>query len=102
MWPSTIPAATLGPAVCGCFASAAGCWPEAQPPPEDLRFIWTFELQILGSNGWGREDIVALLDMVQSGRLKAVVDATYPLERAAEALARLEERQVFGKLVIAP
>jgi alcohol dehydrogenase len=40
--------------------------------------------------------------MVQSGRLKAVVDATYPLERAAEALRRLEDRQVFGKLVIVP
>ena len=71
-------------------------------PPEDIRFIWTFELQILGSNGWAREDIAALLDMVQSGRLEAVVDATYPLERAAEALRRLEDRQVFGKLVIVP
>ena len=71
-------------------------------PPEDIRFIWTFELQILGSNGWAREDIAALLDMVQSGRLKAVIDATYPLERAAEALTRLEDRQVFGKLLIVP
>jgi len=71
-------------------------------PAEDIRFIWTFELQILGSNGWGREDITALLDMVQSGRLEAVVDAIYPLERAAEALARLENRDVFGKLVIVP
>jgi len=43
-----------------------------------------------------------LLDLVQSGPLKAVVDATYPLERAVEALARLENRQVFGKLVIVP
>ena len=40
--------------------------------------------------------------MVQSGRLEAVIDATYPLERAGEALARLEDRQVFGKLVITP
>jgi len=39
---------------------------------------------------------------VQAGRLKAVVDATYPLERTVEALARLEDRQVFGKLVIVP
>jgi alcohol dehydrogenase len=69
-------------------------------PPEDIRYIWTFELQILGSNGWALDDITALLDMVQSGRLEAVVDATYSLERAAEALARLENRQVFGKLVI--
>jgi alcohol dehydrogenase len=71
-------------------------------PPEDIRYIWTFELQILGSNGWARDDITALVDMVQSGRLEAVVDASYSLEHAAEAVARLENRQVFGKLVITP
>ena len=71
-------------------------------PPEDIRYIWTYELQILGSNGWAREDVTALLDMVESGRLAAVVDATYPLERTTEALTRLENRQVFGKLVITP
>src|SRR5579863_5675670 len=26
-------------------------------PKEDLRFIWTFELQILGANGWMREEL---------------------------------------------
>jgi alcohol dehydrogenase len=71
-------------------------------PTEDIRFIWTFELKILGSNGWARDDIVALLDMVRERRLEAVIDATFPLERAPEALARLEQRQVFGKLVITP
>ena len=40
--------------------------------------------------------------MVRSGRLGAVIDAAYPLERAAEALDRLENRQVFGKLVVVP
>jgi len=97
-------AAILGPRACGCCGLAAGCCgaTAGYDPPEDTRFIWTFELQILGSNGWAREDIAALLDLVQSGQLEAVVDATYPLERAAEALARLEDRQVFGKLVIVP
>jgi NADPH:quinone reductase-like Zn-dependent oxidoreductase len=39
----------------------------------------------------------------RSGKwLEAVVDATYPLERAPEVLARLENREVFGKLVIVP
>ena len=71
-------------------------------PPEDIRYIWTFELQILGSNGWARDDITALLDMVREGRLQAVIDETFPLEGAAEALARLEERRVFGKLVVTP
>jgi len=95
-WTRSLRVLRVGGRLLTCGATAG------YDPPEDIRFIWTFELQILGSNGWAREDIVALLEMVRSGRLKAVVDATYPLERAAEALARLENRQVFGKLVIVP
>jgi alcohol dehydrogenase len=71
-------------------------------PPEDLRYIWTFELQILGANGWARDDVTALLDLVQAGKLEAVIDETLPLEHAAEGLRRLEDRQVFGKLVVTP
>ena len=36
-------------------------------PKEDIRYIWTFELNIVGSNGWSREDIEALLDLVKAG-----------------------------------
>src|SRR5260370_1063526 len=36
-------------------------------PTEDLRFIWTFELQIIGSNGWERDDIIKLFDLVEAG-----------------------------------
>ena len=71
-------------------------------PKEDIRYIWTFELQVLGSNGWARDDITALLEMVGQGKLQAVVDEAFPLERAAEALDRIENRQVFGKLVVTP
>jgi len=95
-WTRSLRVLRLGGRLLTCGATAG------YDPAEDIRFIWTFELQILGSNGWAREDIAALLDMVRAGRLKAVVDATYPLERAAEALARLEDRRVFGKLVIVP
>jgi alcohol dehydrogenase len=95
-WTRSLRVLRVGGRLLTCGATAG------YDPPEDIRFIWTFELQILGSNGWAREDITALLDMVQSGRLEAVVDTTYPLERAAEALARLENREVFGKLVIVP
>ena len=51
-------------------------------PAEDIRFIWTFELQVLGSNGWAREDIMALLEMVRLASCRRVVDETFPLERA--------------------
>jgi alcohol dehydrogenase len=95
-WTRSLRVLRVGGRLLTCGATAG------YDPAEDIRFIWTFELQILGSNGWAREDITALLDMVQSGRLEAVVDATYPLDRAADAFARLENRQVFGKLVIVP
>lgn len=71
-------------------------------PPEDIRFIWTFELKILGSNSWDREDLVKVLDLVQSGALKVIVDRTFRLEDAPEGLRRLENREVFGKLVMTP
>jgi alcohol dehydrogenase len=71
-------------------------------PKEDIRFIWTFELKILGSNGWAREDVLKLLEMVRSGKIKGLVDTTLPLEQGAEALRRLEAREVFGKIVVTP
>lgn len=71
-------------------------------PMEDLRYIWTFELQIRGSNSYGREDIEKGLELVASGRLRPHVDAVLPLAQAAEGLRRLEERKVFGKVVIVP
>jgi alcohol dehydrogenase len=71
-------------------------------PKEDIRFIWTFELKVLGSNGWARNDIETLLQMVRQGQLKALIDKVYPLAEAREALRVIEERQVFGKIVVAP
>jgi alcohol dehydrogenase len=71
-------------------------------PPEDLRFIWTFELKICGSNGWARQDILELFDLVKSGKLAVLIDRTYPLAEAREALRVIEDRELFGKVVVTP
>jgi alcohol dehydrogenase len=71
-------------------------------PKEDLRFIWTFELNIRGSNGWTREDLVALLDLVGSGKLKTIVDRELSLSDTNEAFRLLEDRAVFGKVIVKP
>lgn len=71
-------------------------------PKEDIRYIWVFELQILGSNAYLREDIEKCLDLASQGRLKALIDDTFALEDAAEAFARVEERRVLGKVLIRP
>jgi alcohol dehydrogenase len=71
-------------------------------PKEDIRFIWTRELAVLGSNGWRHEDLVALLDDVKAGRIDPCVDRVFPLEDAVEAMRTIEERRVFGKVIVRP
>jgi NADPH:quinone reductase-like Zn-dependent oxidoreductase len=71
-------------------------------PKEDIRYIWTFELQVLGSNGWMREDIEQLFELVRSGKLRPVIDRKYALEEVNTAFDTLEKREVFGKVVVLP
>ncbi len=71
-------------------------------PKEDLRFIWTFELNIRGSNGWMRDDLTSLLDLIGSGKLKPIIDRELSLPDANEAFRLLEDRVVFGKVVVKP
>lgn len=48
-------------------------------------------------------DVVArLLGEVASGRLRVVVDRTFPLREAAAAHAYVESRQAFGRVVLVP
>jgi len=71
-------------------------------PPTDLRYIWSFELTIIGSNGWTRDDLAALLADVAAGRLTPVIHAVRPLGEIAEAMAELIARRVVGKQVLIP
>lgn len=71
-------------------------------PKEDLRFVWSYELQILGSNGWARDDLTRLLELVRAGKLNPVIDNTYALTDINEAFRQLEDRLVFGKVVVKP
>jgi alcohol dehydrogenase len=71
-------------------------------PKEDIRYIWTFELNIIGSNGWLRDDLEALLALARGGKLTPVIDQRLPLQEARAAFRRLDERAVFGKVIVAP
>lgn len=71
-------------------------------PKEDLRFVWSYELQILGSNGWARDDLSSLLELVRAGKLTPVIDNIYALADINEAFRQLEDRLVFGKVVVKP
>jgi alcohol dehydrogenase len=71
-------------------------------PKTDIRYIWTFELHIIGANGWERTDLEALLSLVQTGKMRPVIDKVLPLHEAAEGMRLLEEREVIGKVIVTP
>lgn len=68
----------------------------------DIRYIWTLELQVRGSNGWTREDIQALLDLADQGVMSPVIDSVVSLDEIHAAERRVENREVFGKVVVTP
>lgn len=71
-------------------------------PKEDLRYVWSFELNIRGSNSFYEEDLVALLDLIAEGKIDPIIDRAVPLEQAAEGLALIRDRTVLGKVVVTP
>ena len=71
-------------------------------PKTDLRYVWTFELKILGSNSWLPEDLKILMEMISEGRLKPIIDTVLPLEKTADGVKLLEDREVIGKIIITP
>ncbi len=68
----------------------------------DARYLWTYEHTIIGSDGWLQADLATLLDLVASRRLVPVIDRILPLEQAAEGERLLEDREVFGKVLLEP
>ena len=80
--------------VCGATAG--------HDPKEDLRYVWSFELNIKGSNSFYDDNLKALLDLVADGSVKPVIDRVVPLEQAAEGLALIRDREVLGKVIVKP
>ena len=95
-WGPTLRCVKRGGKILVCGATAG------YDPKEDLRYVWSFELQIIGSNSFYDENLKALMDMIQQGTMKPVIDEVLPLERAAEGLGLIENREVFGKVIIKP
>jgi len=46
------------------------------------------------------EELLALRQMIEEGKIKSLVDRTYPMEQAAEAHRRVETEQRLGPVVI--
>ncbi len=49
-----------------------------------------------------RENLIYIRDLIETDKLKAVIDKIFPLEQAAEAHAYAESGQKIGHIVITP
>jgi NADPH:quinone reductase-like Zn-dependent oxidoreductase len=68
----------------------------------DLRFLFSRQLSLLGSYMGTMSELHEVLGHVFAGRLKPVIDRTFPLEEARAAHEYLEKSQMFGKIVLNP
>jgi alcohol dehydrogenase len=68
----------------------------------DMRFIWVRELQILGSNGYSKENIATALRYVAEDRCTPAIGRVMPLREAREAERLMEQRSFFGKIILEP
>jgi NADPH:quinone reductase-like Zn-dependent oxidoreductase len=71
-------------------------------PKEDLRYVWSFELKIIGSNSFYDENLKDLMDMIAQGRMRPLIDRVFPLDEAAHGLRLIRDREVVGKVVVTP
>ncbi|MGH7093423.1 MAG: zinc-binding dehydrogenase [Stellaceae bacterium] len=95
-WVPSLRAAKRGGRILVCGATAG------YAPSEDLRYVWTFELRIIGSNSLMRSDLESLLQLAASRRLVPVIDRVMPLSEGSAALDLLEGRKMLGKVVVVP
>ena len=93
-WEKNILSLARGGRLVTCGATSG---PEAKL---DLRYVYSRQLNILGSYMGGRRDLLDMFRSVEGGKLKPVIDSIYPLSETRAAQEKMEDRNVFGKIVI--
>ncbi len=68
----------------------------------DLRHVYMKNLRIFGTNLGSILELRTILEYLESGQLKAVVDTRIPLSDARDAVQYLIERKNKGKVILVP
>src|SRR6266576_2360919 len=68
----------------------------------ELRFVYSRQLSLLGSYMGSMGELYEVLAHVFAGRLKPIVDRTFPLKDIRAAHEYMENSQMFGKIVLNP
>ena len=95
-WPGSILATKKGGRILTCGATTGF------KATTDLRYVWTREITIIGSNGWQRKDLLELLNLVSRKKIRPVISKVLPLKQVKQAYQIIEDRNFFGKIIIEP
>jgi NADPH:quinone reductase-like Zn-dependent oxidoreductase len=71
-------------------------------PPADLSRVFFRSLRIAGTTMGTRAQLVAVQQMLVAAGVRPVVDSVVPLDGVREALSRMDEGDVVGKIVVEP
>ncbi len=95
-WDDSVRSLKPGGTLVTCGATTG---PEAKI---DIRVLFAKQLTLVGSYMGTMGDLHEVLGHVFAGRLKAVVDSTFPLSETRAAHEKLEAGAVFGKVLVTP
>ena len=66
----------------------------------DNRYVFAKHLSIIGSTMSTMGDFKEVMDLIVAGKLKPIMDKTFPLKDTAQAQERLWENKNFGKITL--
>ena len=95
-WQKLIPNIASGGRLVTCGASAG------YEGSVDIRYLFSKSISILGAFLGTKADMLKVVSHLARGSLHPVIDRTLPLAECAEGHRLLEERAVFGKVVLVP
>ncbi len=70
--------------------------------PFDIIPFFRGQKTVIGSFTYTREEIASCFALAARGLIKPLVHKTFPLDDAGEAMATMERREHFGKIVLVP
>jgi NADPH:quinone reductase-like Zn-dependent oxidoreductase len=93
-WVRSLRSARRGGRVLTCGATTGFA------PQTDLRHIFFRQLQVFGSTMGSHREFLDVMKCVFRGQLKPVIDRVLPLAEARRGHELIEQRAVFGKIVL--
>ena len=66
----------------------------------DLRRMFFLQLELIGATMGSRDQLAEVAELMADRGITPVIDSVYPFDRAADAFARLESGDAFGKIVL--